>query len=290
MTFGEIGLELGAERAAASRRGRTGSAPPTRPTQTTCEEPHDPVRHPVVETGRFPVPAVLRAERRRCRVLARSGWTTCSRTRCRWRSSPAAIANDGVMMRPQARHRDPRPERARRARRSIPRSTAADLRRDRRGAHADDGVGRPRAARARRRRSRASTVAGKTGTRPARRGPTTQRLVHGFAPARGPQIAVAVIVLDGGDLGSEATGGRIAAPDRAGRSSRPYARRLGDDPATRGPRQTRSGSRSAGVGTGRGELGRAAWPRSIAAIDTVLEPHGRDQDPRCRSSRATRAS
>ena len=36
-----------------------------------------------------------------------------------------------------------------------------------------------------------------------------------FAPAgpdETPTIAVAVIVLDGGDLGSEATGGQVAAP------------------------------------------------------------------------------
>ena len=36
-----------------------------------------------------------------------------------------------------------------------------------------------------------------------------------FAPAGPndvPRIAVAVIVLDGGDLGNEATGGRVAAP------------------------------------------------------------------------------
>ena len=33
-----------------------------------------------------------------------------------------------------------------------------------------------------------------------------------FAPAEAPQIAVAVIVLDGGSLGSEATGGAVAAP------------------------------------------------------------------------------
>jgi peptidoglycan glycosyltransferase len=36
-----------------------------------------------------------------------------------------------------------------------------------------------------------------------------------FAPAgqgEVPTIAVAVIVLDGGDLGSEATGGQVAAP------------------------------------------------------------------------------
>jgi peptidoglycan glycosyltransferase len=33
-----------------------------------------------------------------------------------------------------------------------------------------------------------------------------------FAPAEDPEIAVAVIVLDGGSLGSEATGGQVAAP------------------------------------------------------------------------------
>jgi peptidoglycan glycosyltransferase len=31
-------------------------------------------------------------------------------------------------------------------------------------------------------------------------------------PDQTPRIAVAVIVIDGGDLGSEATGGRVAAP------------------------------------------------------------------------------
>ena len=33
-----------------------------------------------------------------------------------------------------------------------------------------------------------------------------------FAPAENPKIAVAVVVLDGGDLGSEATGGHVSAP------------------------------------------------------------------------------
>jgi peptidoglycan glycosyltransferase len=51
-------------------------------------------------------------------------------------------------------------------------------------------------------------VAGKTGTAP-------NAWFTAFAPA-GPQdtprIAVAVIVLDGGNLGNEATGGRVAAP------------------------------------------------------------------------------
>ena len=48
-----------------------------------------------------------------------------------------------------------------------------------------------------------------------RRGPAAQRLVHRVRPGRSggrPTIAVTVIVLDGGDLGNEATGGQVAAP------------------------------------------------------------------------------
>ena len=55
-------------------------------------------------------------------------------------------------------------------------------------------------------------VAGKTGT--AQHG--TEEAPHAwfvcFAPAQNPEIVVAVVVLDGGDLGSEATGGAVAAP------------------------------------------------------------------------------
>lgn len=55
-------------------------------------------------------------------------------------------------------------------------------------------------------------VAGKTGT--AQQGPDEppHAWFVGFAPADDPQVAVAVIVEDGGSLGSEATGGRLAAP------------------------------------------------------------------------------
>jgi len=58
-------------------------------------------------------------------------------------------------------------------------------------------------------------VAGKTGT--AQHGDPDQHLppdawFAAFAPAKNPQVAVAVIVEDGGSLGSEATGGAVAAP------------------------------------------------------------------------------
>jgi len=55
-------------------------------------------------------------------------------------------------------------------------------------------------------------VAGKTGTAQAAEGQAPHAWFVSFAPADSPQIAVAVVVLDGGDLGSEATGGAVAAP------------------------------------------------------------------------------
>ncbi|HVS68786.1 MAG TPA: penicillin-binding transpeptidase domain-containing protein [Mycobacteriales bacterium] len=59
------------------------------------------------------------------------------------------------------------------------------------------------------------TVAGKTGT--AQHGLNSQHLPPeawfvSFAPADNPKIAVAVLVEDGGSLGSDATGGAVAAP------------------------------------------------------------------------------
>ena len=55
------------------------------------------------------------------------------------------------------------------------------------------------------------TVAGKTGTAQQPDGPP-HAWVTGFAPAQDPRYAIAVIVERGGDLGDDATGGRVAAP------------------------------------------------------------------------------
>ena len=54
-------------------------------------------------------------------------------------------------------------------------------------------------------------VAGKTGTAQTATGNPHAWFVC-FAPAENPQIVVAVVVLNGGSLGSEATGGHVAAP------------------------------------------------------------------------------
>ena len=55
-------------------------------------------------------------------------------------------------------------------------------------------------------------VAGKTGTAQHAPGRPPHAWFIGFAPADDPRVAVAVVIEDGGDLGSEATGGAVSAP------------------------------------------------------------------------------
>lgn len=55
-------------------------------------------------------------------------------------------------------------------------------------------------------------VAGKTGTAQQGENDPPHAWFTGFAPADNPQVAVAVIVEDGGNLGTRASGGRSAAP------------------------------------------------------------------------------
>jgi peptidoglycan glycosyltransferase len=55
-------------------------------------------------------------------------------------------------------------------------------------------------------------VAGKTGTAQTAEGEAPHAWFVAFAPAEAPEVAVAVVVLNGGDLGREATGGALSAP------------------------------------------------------------------------------
>jgi len=55
-------------------------------------------------------------------------------------------------------------------------------------------------------------VAGKTGTAQTVEGAAPHAWFIAFAPVSNPQVAVAVLVENGGTLGSEATGGQVAAP------------------------------------------------------------------------------
>jgi len=55
-------------------------------------------------------------------------------------------------------------------------------------------------------------VAGKTGTAQHAEGRAPHAWFIGFAPAEDPRVAVAVLVEEGGSIGSEATGGAVSAP------------------------------------------------------------------------------
>ena len=70
----------------------------------------------------------------------------------------------------------------------------------------EDGSGIGRADR------RASQVAGKTGTAQTGNDTDPHAWFTSFAPADDPRVAVAVVVENGGSAGSEASGGRVAAP------------------------------------------------------------------------------
>lgn len=56
------------------------------------------------------------------------------------------------------------------------------------------------------------SVAGKTGTAQTAEHQAPHAWFLAFAPAEQPTVSVAVVVLNGGDLGNEATGGAVAAP------------------------------------------------------------------------------
>ncbi|PKQ27206.1 MAG: cell division protein FtsI [Actinobacteria bacterium HGW-Actinobacteria-4] len=123
----------------------------------------------------------------------------------------AAIANDGELMTPYLIRAIRSPdlqvlERADPSVYSTPMSPAiANALTDMMVTVVDNGTGRNA-------RIEGVTVAGKTGTAETGVGGSPHAHFIAFAPAENPIIAVAVVIENGGDLGDEATGGRLAAP------------------------------------------------------------------------------
>lgn len=124
----------------------------------------------------------------------------------------AAIANDGVSVRPnlvsRVRSQDdlevieqPRPEELGRA---VSGDVADQLTSMMEGV-VDGGTGSNA-------QIQGVRVAGKTGTAQQGEGRPPHAWFTAFAPADDPQVAVAVVVEDGGGLGDAASGGRLAAP------------------------------------------------------------------------------
>jgi penicillin-binding protein A len=208
VTFAEIGLRLGAERLAAQARayGLCSTLPPER---TTCDEQLVRFELPF-ETGRFPEPAYFE-QNDPLLAFSAIGLDNDLVNPLQMALIASAVANEGVMPQPRL-VTEVRDSQGRVARefgvsdvgRAISGTAAATLT-QMMVAVVNNGSGYRAAI-------SGIQVAGKTGTATNGEGRPPNAWFTAFAPAENPRIAVSVIVLDGGNLGSEATGGQVAAP------------------------------------------------------------------------------
>jgi peptidoglycan glycosyltransferase len=213
VTFGEIGLELGADRLSAGAHA-FGFCRTDPPGQTTCEDQTIPFILPF-QAGRFPVPSYFE-DRQGAIALSATGLDNDLTNPMHLALIAGTIANGGIMMQPRlvAVVRDPQGRIIREFgpteyARPISAETAAQMRRMM-TAVVETPAGTGNLAQV-----PGVTVAGKTGTATAGEGQAPNAWFAGFAPSgpgQIPTIAVAVIVLDGGGLGQNATGGTVAAP------------------------------------------------------------------------------
>jgi penicillin-binding protein A len=210
--FGEVGLKLGAQQL-ADQAHAFGFCPTDPPDENGCLDPTIPFAIPFA-TGRFPVASYFEDNDPLVAISA-IGQDNDLANPLQMALVASAIANNGTMMRPRlvTQIRDPQG----RVIRDFPAepygqpisSATADAMRTMMVNVVASGTGTAA-------QIPGVVVAGKTGTA-QHGGPDSAP--HAwfvcFAPAgpgEVPSIAVAVIVLDGGSLGSEATGGQLAAP------------------------------------------------------------------------------
>ena len=212
VTFGEIGLKLGPEKLQAQAQAY-GFCPTDPPQQTTCIENTIPF---VIgfQTGRFPIPSYFN-QNDPLLAFSAIGLDNVLANPLQMALVGAAIANRGIEMQPRLVTEVRAPDNS--VVKEFPpqeygrpiSSTSANELRQMMIAVVQSGTGYSAQL------PDGTVVAGKTGT--ATNGPNKppNAWFVSFAPAgtgETPRIAVAVIVLDGGNLGNEATGGRVAAP------------------------------------------------------------------------------
>jgi peptidoglycan glycosyltransferase len=212
VTFAEIGLDLGARNMSEQARAY-GFCPTDPPAQIECEEPTIPFGLPW-QNGRFPVPSYF-ADRQPQLAFSAIGLDNVLTNPLHMALIAGAIANDGTMMQPRliTEVRDPTGKIVREFEpeqygQPISDASAREMRSmmlsvTESGTAATAFSGFP------------IDVAGKTGTATNGEARPPNAWFTAFAPAGPgdrPAVAVAVIVLDGGDLGNEATGGQVAAP------------------------------------------------------------------------------
>lgn len=208
VTFAEVGLELGPERMAAQARayGLCGTFPPQR---TTCEEQLVRFELPF-QNGRFPEPEYFE---RNDPLLAFSavGLDNDLVNPLQMALLASAVANGGVMQQPRL-VTEVRDAQGRVAREFAPREFGRAISSGAAAALTQMMISVVNEGSGFRAQIPGIQVAGKTGTATNGEGRPPNAWFTAFAPAPNARIAVSVIVLDGGSLGNEATGGQVAAP------------------------------------------------------------------------------
>ncbi len=201
VVFGEVGLELGPEKLAEQAR-KYGF---------TAEPGEDLVPFDIPWTsGVFPAPETFEG-RDPAVAISAIGQQDVAANPLQMALVGAAIANGGVEMQPRlvTEARDPS---GRVIAQFDPREFSRPLSPANAAALTQMMVGVVEGGTGTAAQIPGVTVAGKTGTAQHGEGEDPHAWFVCFAPAEAPQIAVAVIVLDGGSLSSEATGGALAAP------------------------------------------------------------------------------
>jgi penicillin-binding protein A len=201
VVFGAVGLELGADKLAAQARAYG----------FTAEAGEDLVPFDIPWTsGVFPAPETFEG-RDPAVAISAIGQQDVAANPLQMALVAGAIANDGVEMQPRlvTEARDPS---GRVIAEFQPQEFSRPLSSENSAALTQMMVGVVEAGTGTAAQIPGVTVAGKTGTAQHGDGENPHAWFVCFAPAEAPRIAVAVIVLDGGSLGSEATGGQVAAP------------------------------------------------------------------------------
>jgi peptidoglycan glycosyltransferase len=208
VTYAEVGLKLGAANMAeqAQAFGLCSTDPPSK---TTCDEQTISFELPF-QNGRFPEPSYFE---RNDPLLAFSaiGLDNDLVNPMQMALIASAIAHDGSLMNPRV-VTQVRDAQGRVAREFQPRQwgqpisdATAEAMTQMMISVVNGGTGYLAAI-------PGIQVAGKTGTATNGPGEAPNAWFTAFAPAAAPRVVVSAIVLDGGDLGSEATGGQVAAP------------------------------------------------------------------------------
>ena len=201
VVFGEVGLELGADALAEQAREYG----------FTSEPGEDLVPFDIPWTsGVFPAPETF-AEREPAVAISAIGQQDVAANPLQMALVAAAIGNGGVEMQPRlvTEARDPTGQVIAEF---APQEFSQPLSAANAAALTQMMVGVVESGTGTAAQIPGVTVAGKTGTAQHGEGANPHAWFVSFAPAEAPEVAVAVIVLDGGSLSSEATGGQLAAP------------------------------------------------------------------------------